>query len=339
MALLEVKNICKDYSEAKALRNVSLSVESGEVFGLLGANGAGKTTLLSILACLLDASSGEVRLLDQPVQANNRNVRRLVGLVPQELAIYEELTARENLVFFGELYGISGKTLADRVDRILEATRLADRAQDRARTFSGGMKRRLNLGVALVHEPKLLLLDEPTVGIDPQSRNHIFDEVRRLNREGLTIVYTSHYMEEVESLCSRIAIMDQGELMACDSLKNLLAQHDGVIRMVVSTLTPELRQRLKSLPQTVVKFHTSTSWSHRHMLNRPAESNGPNSTNTLAADAEGILIEFLTRDSKATLVRLITLLHEANVEMRHLETEEPSLERVFLDLTGRALRD
>jgi ABC-2 type transport system ATP-binding protein len=314
MALLEVKQVSKNYGSTQALRNVSFEVAPGEIFGLLGANGAGKTTLLSILACLLDPDAGEVRLLGQTLRSNDRAVRHLIGLVPQELAIYDELTARENLAFFGELYGLSGKALARQVDQILDATALTDRANDRARTFSGGMKRRLNLGVALVHQPRLLLLDEPTVGIDPQSRNHIFEEVRRLNAAGLTIIYTSHYMEEVQALCSRIGIMDHGEVRACDTLQNLLNKVDGVIRLGIPNLTPAIQQRLEMLPETHLKITRLASW-------------------------EGEQIELRCRDVKTTLVRLITSLNEAGVELSHLETEEPSLERVFLDLTGRALRD
>ena len=217
-AFLEVNQVSKNYGPTTALQHVGFEVHEGEVFGLLGPNGAGKTTLLSIVSCLLEATSGEVRLLGRRLAPNDRDVRRLIGVVPQDLALYGELTARENLHFFGELYGIRGAELRRRVGRILTAIGLDDKADDRVATFSGGMKRRLNLGIALVHGPRLLLLDEPTVGVDPQSRNHIFEEVRRLNGEGMTLVYTSHYMEEVQALCSRIGIMDRGRLAACDTL-------------------------------------------------------------------------------------------------------------------------
>lgn len=316
--LLEVDQVRKLYGSAVALEGVTFQVFPGEMFGLLGPNGAGKTTLLSILSCLLEASSGEVRLQGERVWPGNRKVRRLIGIVPQELAIYDELTAQENLLFFGELYGLSGPVLRARVDQILSAVGLSERAKDRARTFSGGMKRRLNLGVALVHQPQLLLLDEPTVGVDPQSRNHIFEEVRRLNATGMTIVYTSHYMEEVQALCPRIGIIDQGLLRACDTLPNLLRELDGLIRFRIPQLTPELRGRIKKLPDS--------------RLVEP--DSGQNLDYSVLAP-----LELHCRDVKATLIRLVAYLNEAQVELISLETEEPNLERVFLHLTGHQLRD
>ncbi len=311
---LEVVDVRKRYDSTVALDGVSLDVAEGEMFGLLGPNGAGKTTLLSILSCLLAADSGEVRLLGQRIDPYNRSVRRLIGIVPQELAVYDDLTARENLVFFGELYGLDHAELNLRVQQILEAIGLAERAHDRVYTYSGGMKRRLNLGATLVHQPKLLLLDEPTVGIDPQSRNHIFEEVRRLNASGVTIIYTSHYMEEVQALCPRIGIIDQGRLQACDSLPNLLKELDGLIRFRVPELTPALRSRLAELP----------------------------GCRLVIPDGDGRYgqpLELHCADVKGSLLRLIAALNEAGVELIHVETEEPNLERVFLHLTGRASRD
>jgi ABC-2 type transport system ATP-binding protein len=305
---LDVIDLRKCYGTAAALDGVSFQVREGELFGLLGPNGAGKTTLLSILSCLLTPTGGHARLLGQLLSKANRFVRPLIGIVPQELAIYGELTARENLIFFGELYGVRGAELRRRVDDILGAVALADRADDRAAEFSGGMKRRLNLGVALVHAPRLLLLDEPTVGVDPQSRNHIFEGVRRLNAEGTTIVYTSHYMEEVQALCTRVGIMDHGKLVACDTLQSLLQQLTGLVRFRVPTLTPALRVRVKDLPDCTLSEADNT-------------------------------LELECRDVKGTLLRLVALLNEVQVELTSLETEEPNLERVFLHLTGRALRD
>jgi ABC-2 type transport system ATP-binding protein len=305
---LAVSDLRKRYGAAAALDGVSFEVHEGELFGLLGPNGAGKTTLLSILSCLLAPTAGEAHLCGQVLSTSNRSVRPMIGIVPQELAIYGELTARENLLFFGQLYGVSGAELRRRVVDILEAVALADRADDRAFTFSGGMKRRLNFGVALVHAPRLLLLDEPTVGVDPQSRNHIFEGVRRLNAEGVTVVYTSHYMEEVQALCSRVGIMDNGRLVACDALRELLQQLNGLIRFRVPQLTPVLRERLKELPDC-----------------------------SLAERDDALELE--CRDVKATLLRLVMLLNDARIELTSLETEEPNLERVFLHLTGRALRD
>ena len=306
---LEVRDLVKRYGAVEALAGVTFAVRDGEMFGLLGPNGAGKTTTLSIISCLLDATSGEVALGGRPVRVANREVRKQIGIVPQELAIYGELTARENLSFFGELYGVKGAELKRRVQRILAAVGLEDRADDRAATFSGGMKRRLNLGAALVHEPRLLLLDEPTTGVDPQSRNHIFEEVRRLNAEGLTVVYTSHYMEEVQALCPRIGIIDHGRLVARDTLPNLLRQLKGLIRVRLTRVPPPLRERLKELPDCRV------------------------------TERDEQTLEVECRDIQATLVRLVAALNETQAELVGLETEEPNLERVFLHLTGRALRD
>src|SRR5713226_4273388 len=244
---LEVHDLHKRYGSTVALDGVTFQVAEGQIFGLLGPNGAGKTTLLSILSCLLEASAGEARLLGRPLLYAARDLRREIGIVPQELALYGELTARENLRFFGQLYGLKGAPLRQSLDRVLAAVGLEDRADKRVDTFSGGMKRRLNLGAALVHEPRLLLLDEPTSGVDPQSRNHIFEEIRRVNRAGVTVVYTSHYMEEVQALCTRIGIIDHGRLIACDSVSGLLQQMEGLIRIRVPKVSAVLREHLKQL--------------------------------------------------------------------------------------------
>jgi ABC-2 type transport system ATP-binding protein len=306
---LEVRELRKRYGPTVALDGVSFTVAEGEIFGLLGPNGAGKTTLLSILSCLLEASAGEARLLGRPVSLVDRELRRWIGIVPQELAIYGELTARENLSFFGELYGLAGPLLHRRVEEVLAASGLEDRADDRVDTFSGGMKRRLNLGAGLVHEPRLLLLDEPTAGVDPQSRNHLFEEIRRVNRAGVTIIYTSHYMEEVQALCTRMGIMDHGRLIACDTLPGLLRLIPGVIRFQGSRLTPALRNRIGQLPGV-------------RLLDRNHDA-----------------LELACEDVKATLFPIVSLLNEHQVEPASLELEEPNLERVFLALTGRELRD
>jgi ABC-2 type transport system ATP-binding protein len=245
-------------------------------------------------------------LLGQPLR---RNRKHLLGIVPQDLAIYNELTARENLRFFGQLYGMGGSDLERQIDGILGAIGLHDRADQRADTFSGGMKRRLNLGAGLVHRPRLLLVDEPTTGVDPQSRNHIFEEIRRLNREGLTIVYTSHYMEEVQALCTRVGILDHGRLIACDALPDLLHQLPGLIRLRILGDGVPLRQRLRQLPGVRV------------------------------ADGPGPSVELECADLKPALLQVVAALNEEHVQLTSLETEEPNLERVFLHLTGRALRD
>jgi ABC-2 type transport system ATP-binding protein len=307
--LLAIDNVVKSYGVQRALDGVSFDVQEGELFGLLGPNGAGKTTMMSILSCLMDPTSGSASLMGRRLSTKDREVRRLIGLVPQELAIYNELTARENLQFFGELYGVKAPVLDQRVAATLNAIGLFDRRNDRASTFSGGMKRRLNLGAALIHQPTLLLLDEPTTGVDPQSRNHIFDEVRRLNGAGVTIIYTSHYMEEVEALCTRIGIIDHGKLIACDTLSNLLHQLNGLIRIRVARATPEFRERLRQLPAAKLVEH------------------------------DGQAFDLEAADAKALLLQVMHLLVEVHVDLTSLEIQEPNLERVFLHLTGRALRD
>lgn len=303
--MLTVDNLQKRFGRTTALAGVSLRVEPGELFGLLGPNGAGKSTLLSILACLIPATAGSAALLGEPLTPGNRGVRRLVGIVPQDLAIYPELTARENLAFFGALYGLGGSALSARTVEVLGTVGLADRADQRAATFSGGMKRRLNLGCGLMHRPKILFLDEPTVGVDPQSRNYIFEGVRRLNAAGTAIVYTSHYMEEVQALCSRVAILDAGRLIACDALQKLLRTIGGRVRFRAK-LTAELRGQIAALG----RLSDEDGW---HVLRAP--------------------------DAATSVVQLLALLGAARVEVAGLEAHEPNLERVFLHLTGHALRD
>ncbi len=307
--LLKIVNLCKRYGGNSALDGVSFEVQAGELFGLLGPNGAGKTTLLSIVSCLLEPTSGEALIRGRKASTRDRQLRREIGIVPQELAVYGELNARENLRFFGSLYGIRGQQLDTRVDQILAAVGLSDRANERVENFSGGMKRRLNLGAAIVHEPRLLLLDEPTTGVDPQSRNHIFEEVRRLAAAGVGIVYTSHYIEEVQALCSRVGIIDHGKLIACDDLATMLQKIDGVIRFRVGESSAALEDRLRQIPGAQLNGHA------------------------------GPAMELECNDVKSALMRLISLLNDMDVELLSLETIEPNLERVFLHLTGRALRD
>ncbi len=307
--VLDVVNLTKRFGRVLALDSVTLQVQEGEVFGLLGPNGAGKTTLLSIVSCLLVPTTGQVRLLGRPLSPSDRDLKRLIGIVPQELAIYGELTARENLRFFGALYGLADPELSERVEEVLTTIGLRERADERADHYSGGMKRRLNLGAALVHRPRLLLLDEPTAGVDPQSRNHIFEEVRRLNARGMTIVYTTHYMEEVEALCSRVGIIDHGRLIACDTLAELLRCLSGLVRFRVPSVSPVLRDRLGRLPGVRLR------------------------------ETDARTLELECADVKAGLLQVVAVLNELNVPLTSLETQEPNLERVFLHLTGRALRD
>ncbi len=307
--VIEVEDVRKRYGPTVALDGVSLSVEPGELFGLLGPNGAGKTTLMSILAGLTDPDGGSVRLFGKPFTTADRDLRRQVGLATQDLAVYPELTARENLTFFGKLYGLRGHDLRDRVAGMLDAVELTDRADDRAGTFSGGMKRRLNLAVAVVHRPQVLLLDEPTTGVDPQSRNHIFERVKALNAAGLTVVYTSHYMEEVQTLCTRIAVLDGGQVRACDTLPNLLRMFDAVARLRLPTTPTGLADRLAAVP----------------------------GVKRVQPTADGL--DILAADLAPILPKLLTTCAGFGVEPTALDLDQPTLERVFLHLTGRGLRD
>ena len=307
--VLEVADVRKRYGKTVALDGVSLTIEAGEMFGLLGPNGAGKTTLISILCGLADADGGGVRLFGKPFRRTDRDARRMVGIGTQDLSIYPDLTARENLRFFGKLYSIRGAQLETRVDELLGAVGLTERANDRAGTFSGGMKRRLNLAAAVVHGPRLLFLDEPTTGVDPQSRNHIFEQVKALNAAGVTVVYTSHYMEEVQKLCRRIAILEAGKLLACDTLPNLLKQLDATIRLTPATPSPAFAARLAGI------------------------------TGVKRVEPAGEGFTLVADNLAAVLPRVAALAAETGTELATLSTREPTLERVFLHLTGRELRD
>jgi ABC-2 type transport system ATP-binding protein len=300
---LEIDQVRKHYGRIPALAGVSVRVEPGELFGLLGPNGAGKTTLMSIVAGLVDADGGSVRLDGGPAD------KAKIGLGTQDLAVYPELTARENLVFFGKLYGQNGSDLSRRVSDTLSAVGLLDRADDRVATFSGGMKRRLNLAAAVVHGPQLLLLDEPTTGVDPQSRNHIFEQVKALNAAGMTVVYTSHYMEEVQTLCPRIAILDAGKIVACDTLKNLLAAMPATATLTLDRVPPDFVARLSVVP----------------------------GVDRVTASGTTVTVEAATLGP--VLPSVAGACHAHGVKLLNLVATEPNLERVFLHLTGKTLRD
>lgn len=306
---LAIRDVRKNYGPTEALRGVSFQVEAGELFGLLGPNGAGKTTLLSILACLMNPTSGEVQFAGKPLRKNDMSIRREVGIGTQDLAIYSELSARENLAFFGKLYGMRGEDLDKRVEEVLEFVGLTVHGDQRVSTFSGGMKRRLNLGAGIVHRPRLLLLDEPTTGVDPQSRNHIFERVRQLNAGGTTIVYTSHYMEEVQTLCPRIAILDRGRLIACDTLDALLRKLEGTIVLRLSHSAASVAEQLAKLPGVRLGATTNDS------------------------------ITLHCKDVAATTTQVMNALRTTDVEVTGFEAREPTLEQVFLHLTETTLRD
>src|SRR5512147_2521414 len=223
-SILEAKNLVKKYGDFVAVNGISFDIREGEIFSLLGPNGAGKTTTISMLSTLYTPTSGDATIDGHSITRDPMAVKQVIGVVPQEIALYEDLTARENLIFWGQMYGLSGRSLMSRVDEVLEQIGLTDKARNRVRTYSGGMKRRVNIGVGLLHRPRLLFMDEPTVGIDPQSRRAILDSVKDLNRQGMTVLYTTHYMEEAEELSHRVGIIDHGQLIALGTQSELNRQ-------------------------------------------------------------------------------------------------------------------
>ncbi len=315
MNLLEVCNLRKTFGNLVAVEDVSFSVAPGEVFGLLGPNGAGKSTTMNMVVGLLAPDSGSIRLEGRELNPDNRELRQALGVVPQDLAIYPDLTARENLDFFGRLYGIKGRTLKQRINDALERTGLAARANDRAENFSGGMKRRLNFGVALLHRPRILILDEPTVGVDPQSRAHLLESVRALSAEGVASVYASHYMEEVESLCSRVAIVDRGRVLACDNLQTLLGRLSADLCLRVSRPTNGLAAKLGPLGRI---------------------EPGHNGSATIVVPRGPVAEKDRLNE---TLARILQLLDQSHVDLRGVKTNDANLERLFLQMTGSRLRD
>lgn len=296
--MIEVHDLFKTFGQTTAVAGISFEVRAGETFGLLGPNGAGKSTTISMLTGAVAPHSGQININGQG--APNRAATRLaIGVAPQSLSLYEVMTAAENLAFFGRLYNLTGNLLRERVDWALEFAGLTDRRKHRVSTFSGGMKRRLNLAVALVHDPQVVFLDEPTAGVDPQSRNHIFGRIEELRGAGRTVIYTTHYMEEAQRLCDRVAIMDHGRILDLDTVPALLAKHGG---------------------RSVVK----------------AELFGPPTNgNILPAPLDGLALRF---ESDRPLEEVARLSSEG-VTFQTLEVTRPDLETVFLSITGRSLRD
>jgi len=293
-----LQGVTKRFGETVAVNGLDLEVLRSECLGLLGPNGAGKSTTLSMLAGILEPDAGTIEL---PGKASPRvrSTRRRIGIAPQSLALYPELTALENLDFFGRVYGLSGERLRARVEAGLELARLKESRNERVRNFSGGMARRLNLACAVVHEPDLLLADEPTVGVDPQSRNHLFDSIEALLASGMTVVYSTHYLEEVERLCRRAAIIDHGRILAMDLVPRLIEQHGGSAHLRVQFVE------------------------------------GPSAVLDLPELSPDLSLELAT----ATPLQQLAQWSDAGLRFRSIDVREPNLESVFLQLTGRSLRD
>ena len=329
-AILAVENLVKKYGDFTAVKGISFSVEEGEVFGLLGPNGAGKTQTISMLTGVIPPTSGTAKIGGYDIATQMGEVKKINGLVPQDLALYPTLSARANLNFFGRIYGLGGKKLKERVDDVLRIVSLTDRADQVVDKYSGGMKRRVNIAAGLVHLPKLFFLDEPTVGVDPQSRNYIFESVQSLNRErGMSIVYTSHYMEEVEVLCNRVAVIDQGQIIALDTIKNLIAMlGGGLIHVGLQQVDDALLAQLAALP--AIKRATVA----------PQPAPPPTAEGAEVAPAPAYTtVKIEAEHSQQALLNLIGFLNERDIPMASLEILEPNLESVFLHLTGKKLRE
>ena len=333
-AILEVDSLTKKYGDFEAVKGISFSVEEGEVFGLLGPNGAGKTQTISMLTGVIHPTSGTARVAGHDTKSNMNEVKKINGLVPQDLALYPTLSARVNLNFFGRIYGLRGKELKERVEDVLRIVALTERADQTVDKYSGGMKRRVNIAAGLVHQPRLLFLDEPTVGVDPQSRNHIFESVQRLNRErGMSVVYTSHYMEEVELLCNRVAIIDEGNIIAMDTVKNLIGiLGGGMIYVGLEQVDDSLLEQLSQLP--AVKEAVLVPPPVQPPL---AEGEEPQSEAEPVAPTP--IVKIVAENSQEAIVNVISFLNEQDRPLTSLEILEPNLESVFLHLTGKKLRE
>ncbi len=326
--ILETENLVKKYGENVAVKGISFTMQEGEVFGLLGPNGAGKSTTISMLTCLFPPTEGVIRICGHDVVKEASQVKRLIGIVPQDLALYPTLSARDNLAFYGQMYGLGGADLKQRIETVLQYVAMTDRANDAIKTYSGGMKRRINLAVGLIHSPRILFLDEPTVGVDPQSRNHIFESIERLNRElGMTILYTSHYMEEVERLCQRVAIIDRGQIIAQDTPKGLVGMlGGGFIHIGMLKPDEDVRRSVETLREV------------KSAVFMPEAEPPADETQAVPPPRKTILKVEARHQANLALVQVIQLFDECNVPILSIETLEPNLESVFLHLTGKSLR-
>lgn len=309
--VLVAEDLVRHFGEITAVDGVSFRIFPGETYGLLGPNGAGKTTTISMVSGLIPADGGAVRVLGEPAGPSRVAVKRHIGLVPQELAIYPELSGRENLAFFGRLQGLRGRDLEGRVSEVLELIGLTDRAKDPTKEYSGGMKRRLNIGIGLLHKPTLLILDEPTVGVDPQSRNAILESVEALSVEGMAVLYTTHYMEEAERLCDRIGIIDSGRLQA-EGTRNELIRLLGEVDHIRLTGTGQVAAAAETVRRIGAVEH---------------------------ADTDGHSVVLTVRDAPTAVAEIVTAATSAGMALSDVEISRPNLESVFLQLTGKALRD
>jgi ABC-2 type transport system ATP-binding protein len=345
-----VQHLHKNFGEIYAVRDVSFVAEKGEILSLLGPNGAGKSTTISMLACLLEPTQGDAYIMGHSILKEPMAVKASIGVVPQEIAIYEDLSARENLNFWGKMYGLRGGPLEQRIEDVLEVIGLVDRQKGRVSKFSGGMKRRLNIGIALLHRPDVIIMDEPTVGIDPQSRRSILDSVKEFNRQGMTVLYTTHYMEEAQELSDHIAIMDQGEVIAYgthDELVKIVGELDRIdLTLNVSPVSLESGGKAEAL----LEAWRALEGVHRVATGTETGQAPDRGEGTEAAAGAGVAaatepvgrdgsVTLLVEDSNLVLPHIFEAAVAAGVRITSVDIQEPNLETVFLHLTGRALRD
>jgi len=307
--MINVSSLKKSFDTADALKGISFNIPQGECYGLLGPNGAGKTTTISILSTLIEPDNGEVTIAGYDLKKNPLDCKKNIGVVTQELALYNEFSAYDNLIFWGGMYKIPGKELEKLIDETLNLLGLTDRKNDKVRTYSGGMKRRINIASALLHKPAILLMDEPTVGIDPQSRNLIFEVVEKLHNEGTTIIYTTHYMEEAERLCDRIGILDNGEIIAQGTMEEL--------------------KTLGSMKESVVVSFNNLTDKHFNIIEK------------VWKDLQRFedTIHFYSMNIQGDLSKIIIMCNEFGLDILHIDIQKINLETIFLSLTGKKLRD
>ncbi|MCT4688789.1 ABC transporter ATP-binding protein [Vallitalea sp.] len=311
MQLLNVSHLKKYFKDIKAVDDISFSIEKGEILGLLGPNGAGKSTTISMLSTLIKPDDGVITYKGKDIVKSPQAIQGSLGYVPQEIALYPNLTGRENLEFWGRAYGLKGKKLKKQIKKVSGIIGITDRLKDKVSQYSGGMQRRLNIGAALLHEPELIIMDEPTVGIDPQSRKHILDTVLELNKEGMTVIYTSHYMEEVEYICNKVCIMDNGRIIANGTKKDLVNLIDDKKRILI---------KVDNVNDTLLK-----------------DIGNIEEVTDVSSEENTVIVT--VSNGKATFKRIIEVLNNTESGIRSIDINEPNLETVFLHLTGKALRD
>ena len=311
MTMLKVENLYKNFGNVNAVDGISFEVKQGEVFGLLGPNGAGKSTTISMVSTLTKPTDGRILFEGNDIIKNPEHIRKSLGVVPQDIALYPTLSGYENLTFWGNIYGLKGKELKKRIDEVSEIIGINGRIKDRIDKYSGGMKRRLNIGAALLHKPELLIMDEPTVGIDPQSRNHILDTVLELNKQGMTIIYTSHYMDEVEYLCNRLCIMDQGRIIASGTQQELVELIDE-------------KTQINIKPDRVENALLDSLKKIEGVADVMSDEN---------------LISVYGENADVLLAEIVSSFSKNKNRVESIDVKKPNLEAVFLHLTGKALRD